>query len=241
MAGLAYIFDVDGTLTPPRQRMTEDMVFTFLEFSKNNSYYLLTGSDKPKLIEQMPHSILSRSCGYFTCMGNEFYENNKLVYKNEFKCPISLKNYLLNLKIDSQCPNKKKDYLEERTGMVNFSTLGRSASKEERDEYEEWDSKYEERRSIVKILQSKFPELEFKIGGQISIDIFPLGKDKSYALKYLEKSKSIKVEDMVYFGDKCTEQGNDYSAKIFLKRNGGKCYCVNSYQDVKSLIGFYAR
>lgn len=46
---------------------------------------------------------------------------------------------------------------------------------------------------------------------------------------------------MVYFGDKCTEQGNDYSAKIFLKRNGGKCYCVNSYQDVKSLIGFYAR
>ena len=61
------------------------------------------------------------------------------------------------------------------------------------------------RKSIVKILQSKFPELEFKIGGQISIDIFPLGKDKSYALKYLEKSKSIKVEDMVYFGDKCSE------------------------------------
>ena len=71
--------------------------------------------------------------------------------------------------------------------MVNFSTLGRNASKEERDRYEEWDSKHEERKFIVKILQSKFPELEFKIGGQISIDIFPLGKDKSLRTKIFRK------------------------------------------------------
>ena len=241
MARLTYIFDVDGTLTPPRQRMTDDMIFSFLEFSKNNSYYLLTGSDSPKIRQQMPDSVLSRSDGYFTCMGNEFYEGDNLVYRNEFIAPIQLKNRLLDFKISSSCPNKKKDYLEIRTGMVNFSTLGRNCSKLERDAYEKWDKENGERLRIVKELEKEFSGFEFKIGGQISIDIFPRGKDKSYALKFLQNNKSIRPKDMIYFGDKCSEKGNDYSAKIFLKRNGGKFYCVNSYQDVKSLIGFYAK
>jgi phosphomannomutase len=219
--------------------MTGDMVFSLLEFSKNNSYYLLTGSDKAKIDQQIPNSILSRSKGYFTCMGNEFYENKKLIYKNDFIPSISLRNELLNIKIESKYPQKKKDYLEIRTGMVNFTTVGRSSSQKERDDYCDWDKENNERLGIVKRLEKKFQKLEFKIGGQISIDIFPKGKDKSHALRYLEKSKLINAKDMVYFGDKYSEEGNDYAAKIFLERKGGKFYCVNSHEEVRSLINFY--
>lgn len=41
--------------------------------------------------------------------------------------------------------------------MVNFSTLGRSATKQERDEYEKWDNEHKEREAIVKILTPKYP------------------------------------------------------------------------------------
>ena len=34
-----YIFDVDGTLTPSRRRMTEDFARFFDEWSKKNTFY----------------------------------------------------------------------------------------------------------------------------------------------------------------------------------------------------------
>jgi len=41
-----YIFDVDGTLTPSRQKMDEDFSRFFLHFCTMNSVYLVTGSDR---------------------------------------------------------------------------------------------------------------------------------------------------------------------------------------------------
>ena len=38
-----YIFDIDGTLTPSRRRMTEDFAKFFDGWSSENTYYLVTG------------------------------------------------------------------------------------------------------------------------------------------------------------------------------------------------------
>ena len=48
-----FIFDVDGTLTPSRLPMTKEFQKFFGEWSKKNKFYLVTGSDLPKLQEQM--------------------------------------------------------------------------------------------------------------------------------------------------------------------------------------------
>ena len=231
-----YLFDVDGTLTAPRQKMDTSSVFYFLDFLKNKNFFLITGSDLPKLSEQIPHSILSRANGYFTCMGNEFHIGKDKIYENKFTCPDSLNTLLLNFKTDSQCPNKKTDYIETRIGMVNFSTLGRNATKQERDEYEEWDKEHKEREAIVKILTPKYPYIEFKIGGQISIDIFPKGYDKAYAYYHLLQNNLIEKENTFFFGDKCSKKGNDHSIYTVNQINGGQSFHVVNHNQTFSIL-----
>merc|ERR1712080_219361 len=48
--------------------------------------------------------------------------------------------------------------------------------------------------------------LHFAIGGQISIDAFPLGWDKRFCLKYVKED----FKEIHFFGDKTAEGGNDY-------------------------------
>ena len=49
-----FMFDIDGTLTPARQQMTEEFTKFFLGFCKDNVVYLVTGSDHSKVLEQVP-------------------------------------------------------------------------------------------------------------------------------------------------------------------------------------------
>ena len=44
-------------------------------------------------------------------------------------------------------------------------------------------------------------------GGQISIDVYPKGWNKTYCLQFLE---SEGYEEIHFFGDRVTEGGNDY-------------------------------
>lgn len=47
----------------------------------------------------------------------------------------------------------------------------------------------------------------FSIGGQISIDVFPKGWDKTYALNYVGKDG---FKEIHFFGDKTSPGGNDH-------------------------------
>ena len=50
------------------------------------------------------------------------------------------------------------------------------------------------------------PEIKFSIGGQISVDVFPKGWDKTYCLQFIEG----KYDEIHFFGDKTHKGGNDY-------------------------------
>ena len=91
-----YIFDVAGTLTPSRRRMTEDFARFFDEWSSENVFYLVSGSDLEKMREQVPIAYLDRAQGIFTCGGNKFYIDDKLQYENIFKPSRKLKSFLMN-------------------------------------------------------------------------------------------------------------------------------------------------
>ena len=55
-----YLFDVDGTLTPPRQKMTEDFYQFFDRWVCDKVVYLVSGSDYKKIQEQVPENILKK-------------------------------------------------------------------------------------------------------------------------------------------------------------------------------------
>ena len=62
------------------------------------------------------------------------------------------------------------------------------------------------RIALVKALQQKFPDygLTYAIGGQISIDVFPNGWDKTYALGRVADEH---FDEIHFFGDKTYEVG----------------------------------
>lgn len=57
--------------------------------------------------------------------------------------------------------------------------------------------------------------LKYSIGGQISFDVFPVGWDKTYCLRYLKE-----YEEVYFFGDKTYEGGNDYEIYELMKEQG---------------------
>ena len=211
--GRVYIFDVDGTLTPSRRPMTEDFLEFFNGWSKQNPFYLVSGSDLDKIKEQIPMAYLDRAEGVFTCGGNKFYINNKLEYEKVFNPPNNLLTYLGQQVRESETPVMSTNHRENRGSMLNFSVVGRDCTLEERAKYFEWDKQVGEREKIAEEIRSGWPGIDAVIGGQISIDIAPVGNDKSQVIKRIKVDYQIPFGadvEYVFIGDRTMEGGNDY-------------------------------
>ena len=66
--GEVFLFDVDGTLTPPRQPMGDAFAYSFRHLVKDELVYIVSGSDIRKIREQVPEDILN-----FNSVGSDLY------------------------------------------------------------------------------------------------------------------------------------------------------------------------
>ena len=66
---MKYIFDVDGTLTPSRQKIDPNFLIFFNSFNLINEVYLVTGSDRDKTIEQITHHLYCNCKRVYNCVG----------------------------------------------------------------------------------------------------------------------------------------------------------------------------
>ena len=87
--------------------------------------------------------------------------------------------------------------------MINVSPIGRNCSKEERNEFEQFDKQSNVRAAFIEALKAEFADLNlrYSIGGQISFDVFPIGWDKTFCLKFIEKDYDV----IHFWGDKTYE------------------------------------
>jgi len=202
-----YIFDVDGTLTAPRQPIEEVFAKFFLAFAQNCSVVLVSGSDLGKLQEQLPDEILNACRAVFTCSGAERWEHFRLIHRKTHQFPTELVELCENFVAESSYPERFGNHLEYRTGMLNVSTVGRNASVAQRENYFEWDKSSEERaRFIAQINAAELP-YEASAGGQISIDIVPRGWNKSVVFNELLTNDMEQA--LIFFGDRIEQGGND--------------------------------
>lgn len=224
-----YLFDIDGTLTPPRQPMQKEFKKFFAGWivekrKRNSKVFLVTGSDRQKTVEQIGLSLWRFVDGSYQNCGNQLYIRGQLVKQSKWKISPYLRLDILTSIEKSPFYGDAKQNIEERAGMVNISAIGRGATEKQRQNYYRWDKESREREGIIKELYSKYPNLEFSIGGEISIDIYPKGKDKSQAL-------SDMVGRTTFFGDKCKE-GNDYH----ISRKSNKYYNVRSWEETYRIL-----
>lgn len=92
--------------------------------------------------------------------------------------------------------------------MINVSPIGRNCSREERDDFENFDKTANVRKTFIENLRKEFGEetLTYSVGGQISFDVFPKGWNKTFCLQFVEKD----FDEIHFFGDKCYPGGNDH-------------------------------
>jgi phosphomannomutase len=108
--------------------------------------------------------------------------------------------------------NPAGEIIEDRLSQITFSALGQQATPE--DKYA-WDPDGKKRMAIRSIALDKLPELEIRLGGTTSIDVTRPGIDKATGMEKLMDANGFTKEDILFFGDKLQEGGNDYPVKAF--------------------------
>ena len=99
------------------------------------------------------------------------------------------------------------DILEDRGSQITFSALGQRAP---RDAKHDWDPTGAKRAALRDAVAARLPGLEVRSGGSTSIDITQAGIDKAFGMRQLAVRTGIALTDMLFYGDRLDEGGNDY-------------------------------
>eukprot|EP01095_Lingulamoeba_sp_RSL-Kostka_P008261 TRINITY_DN2725_c0_g1_i1.p1 TRINITY_DN2725_c0_g1~~TRINITY_DN2725_c0_g1_i1.p1 ORF type:complete len:257 (-),score=88.33 TRINITY_DN2725_c0_g1_i1:311-1081(-) len=215
---ILFLFDVDGTLAEAMKAATDEMIDYLKDLQTKVTVGFVGGSNLQKQEKQL--GDLTKTIDFsFSENGLVAFKRGELIHKMELKKHLSqedlnrLINYILRYIADLDIPIKRGTFIEFRTGMLNVSPIGRNCSYDERLIFNKYDTEHKIREKFVEDLRNEFPDLDlnFSIGGQISIDIFPNGWDKTYCLQHI---REYNFKEIHFFGDKTYEGGNDY--EIFI-------------------------
>lgn len=222
------LFDLDGTLTPPRGAMPGEIRTALSQLQKHAYIGILTGSPYNYVLEQTeilwdigidPYNIEILACNgtkRYLWDGKKYTlnkENDMIVeitkerFEELIRCLLSIQNTAAHFYKFPLTGN----FISYRGSMVNYCPIGRDAPNSYRKEFEDLDKQHGIRDDIMNSLQGRLKDngldkiLTYALGGSTSVDIYPNGWDKTFALKHFTGSKNI-----YFVGDKCKPGGNDY-------------------------------
>ena len=216
-----YIFDVDGVLCDTGKKIDSEFCAWFLDWSQDKEYYIVTGGERHSTLNQIGSEILNNAKIQFHCMGNHVFIEGREYKLNQFTLRAEELYWLTSYIQESPYHTKTGNHIEQRTGSLNVSVVGRNATTDERNNYIEWDKKYNERKLLAKEFVKQFPRFEAYLGGNTSIDICLRGGNKGSCLSFM----NLSVKDSIFFGDKCYTGGIDFPLARVLKYG---CYQINN-------------
>ena len=227
---------MDGTLTPPRESLEESLIPVLESLSEVAEIGIVTGSDFDYLKQQvgllLEHPKIRKKLHLLPCNGTKHYcppknnDNHQLVSSNDMLKELGRRNFqqLMLILIEQQM-NFATDrfpltghFINYRGSMINWCPIGRNATSEDRQFFVEYDSSFQPtlRERYIDRLQhyiniKRVLNVEVKLGGDTSFDIFPTGWDKTYALKHFP------FYNHWFVGDRCGHNGNDKEIYDLLK------------------------
>ena len=232
------LFDVDGTLTAPRQAIQAPMITALRELCEYCEIGLVTGSGLEYIKEQLwplfNSLIIKRNCHLLPCNGTEYLvptEGKEIAFHTVTANSMikELKDSGFNELLGILCELQAqiiKDYplplsghfIQNRESTVNWCPIGRNANSKQRATFEMLDAAHSIRLSYLPVLNTRLSPLGLtvKLGGDTSFDIYPHGWDKTYALSHFD----LNAWNVWFVGDRCYPEGNDYELFEFLKPHG---------------------
>ena len=244
---------MDGTLTPPREKISMQMIDALKDKSSEFDIGIVTGSDYDYVVQQC--ADLFGKCGVsplrlhlFPCNGTKAYywkyTQYDLCYSADMIKKIGSNTYrkILSAIFDRQSeialfyPDVPLTgtFFQYRGSLLNWCPIGRIANLDQRAAWKKLDSSYKIREEYMSQLQKVFAGMSSDIcvalGGSTSFDIYPSGWDKTYVMKHLDDY------DRVYFvGDKCREGGNDKALYDLLAPEGRSFETTSPDETIKIL------
>jgi phosphomannomutase len=119
--------------------------------------------------------------------------------------------------------------LEDRGSQITFSALGQSAPL---DAKMAWDPDGAKKNALRDAVAARIPDLEVRSGGSTSVDITHRGIDKAYGMRKLAEETGIRLDDMLFVGDRLDEHGNDYPVLAM----GVECHAVEGWEDTAEFL-----
>ena len=248
----ALIFDMDGTLTGSRQKITKPVLQALLRLRGTHKMYLVTGSNYAKVEEQIGKDNLLRLFEKVCCCNGTVVYNTNLDPDDEWGCQepelihkVDLTdhysqsdlNHIVSVLLKYASKNHSKfktgTFVEWRGSQINFSLIGRNCSQDQREDYVVWDKKSGDRDKAIEFLEKEFKGygLSFRKGGQISIDITRCGWDKTYALNNIDEGP----KDCIFFGDNIVPYGNDWEIAAKCEKN----HPITSPENLIEILNSY--
>ena len=250
------LFDMDGTLTKPREEFDKRLLQPLRDLSNHAEIGILTGSDLDYVNQQMDLLIRFSELRYKThllpCNGtkhllppNSSMEEYQLVHEMDMEKHLGTSCFrqlmmILCAQQEGMCYDNRLPltghFISYRGSTVNWCPIGRNANNDQRKIFVDIDNSLSptlRQREMDKIkhkINLRCPkEVMVALGGETSFDIYPNGWDKTYALKHFQDYTCW------FVGDRCGEGGNDREIYEFLNKEG-RAFWTRSTENTAGII-----
>ena len=247
------VFDLDGTLTPTKAPIHEDMSRLLRRLLLAKKVAIIGGGRYEQFIKQYlryfkcPKGLLGKIF-LFPTTATSFYRHKngwKKVYRLELSARErrQIKKAFREVLKEMRYAPPKKVYgkvIEDRRTQITFSALGqdvvaRLGEKKGVRLKEEWKRGHTDvKMKIARMMQKRLPGFAVQAAGFTSVDITQKGVDKAYGIRQIEKHLRMPIKDMLFVGDAIFPGGNDYA----IVKTGVDYVKVSGPGETKKLIRF---
>ena len=191
-------FDLDDTLAVSKSAISPRMAGLLAKLLENYQVCVISGGK----FEQFEKQVIDK-----------MNISPELLARFHMMPTCGTRYYTFNVDANEWQTHYKEDFTDEQKQKIT-QVLEESARKAVR-------------KQMRDDVAAKLPEFEVRLGGTTSVDITKIGVDKAYGMKKLMEATGVGKEEILFFGDKLEEGGNDFPVKNL----GIDCIAVERWQD----------
>lgn len=254
------LFDVDGTLATPAQPAKAEIIEMLAELRKHYTVGIVGAGDFQKQQMQLGgadlcsrldfvfsengvHAFRGQQNLHCKSISEHLGEGRWAAFQSALEAILAAEKHEAERLLQQATSNtdaklaSRNTFLEIRQCTVNVCPIGRAPtlSKEHRGAFDTLDRSAGMRHRVLAQLQKEFGpqteyQLQFSIGGQIGIDVCPIGWDKTFCLQFVDEQEFKTVH---FFGDKTEEGGGDHEIYVHPRTIG---HSVVSAEDTMKQV-----
>ena len=233
-------FDSDDTIVVSKMPATSRMAELLAKIMQGYDVCIISGTgfdstiypNTVRQIEQIPGVDLTRLHIMPTC-GTRYYRYVDGAWTLQYQEDLTpeQKERIFEAietsakKLDMWEANPTGEIIEDRLSQITYSALGQQATPEAK--YAWAKANIEKRRLLNEAVKALIPEFEVRTAGTTSLDITKPGVNKAYGMRKLMEATGASKEEILFFGDKLEEGGNDFP----VKEMGVDCIAVERWED----------